>query len=317
MNTVNLALMATAALGGAVGGMTLGMIASAIVARGNAGFGKTLTFLGFAGGIAAGIAILPPFLDPHLRPMFEQIIGAPKAQEPVGLSSVEQLPDLDPLEVSAKVDAMIADLNDPFFMAVLSKEPSRAKNFETQLGLAYRRGGDEALRAEATKLVLDVQTQAMPFYMARAQAPDLVVAMSTVRDTIKFLSENDPVVCHRWLYGHQSGNLVDYARYRAVLGDERHLKLQQSLANAVTGASEILPEYDEKIASDILIQAQQMALSELGDDKIGIISGAQIPEGAAEAKQACDTTAAIYEMILSDENAATAWRHFFIHDFIL
>ena len=153
---------------------------------------------------------------------------------------------------------------------------------------------------------------AFPYYLARAQEDDLIAAAEGISGIIKILGAEDAETCHLWLYGGLVGRSFDYDRYIAAVGEEEHFALQQKLANAVLGADDFLPEYDEEAAFRSLTEISQTLTEELGPEKIGLVTAGQEPGTPEDTRIACDASARFYDLILAQENAADVLRYRFV-----
>ena len=295
------------ALAGVLAGLILGPVLS-VMGDSIKGAFKALFVLG---GIIAGIVFLPGYLQPHLEPVIARYVDPSVVPDEEALIVIqEDAEEVIPDEVIAEaIENALADLGDPFFEAVLAREPSRAKSVKTRLVAAFKQGGRERLVSELQQADQEIIKTAFPYYMARAQEDDLISAVTDISKMIRRLGVSDPETCHLWLYGGMIGKSFDYDRYIAAVGEEGHLALQRKLATAVTGADEILPEYDEDNAFRILSDIQDTLTQELGPEKIGLITAGQMPVDDEDARIACDASARFYDLVLAEDTAADILRY--------
>ncbi len=256
------------------------------------------------------------FLPPHATPFIGPIIAELTTEttgpaEPTVVQARNEGPS--PIVIEAAVDAAIAELNDPFFNAVLEKEPSRAEAVRSRLSAAYVRGGDEALSGELQRVDRDLLSNSIPYYLARAQDQDLIDAVHGAISIITVLSENDPEVCHTWLYGSMTGQKLDRTRYVAALGEENHKEVQSQLAALVKAAFSYPPEYDVEYADQTLLAFSEQMMDFMGVENIGLITSGQRPATNDEAKLACDASADLFNLMLEDGKSVDLLRHHFLN----
>jgi hypothetical protein len=298
------------AIAGWVGGAVLGPVFGMLGDRFR-GFMKLLVIV--LGGVA-GAMHLTPYIAPHAEPLvakyIEPHLPETAEEEPdtriITTLDEESIPDE---AVTSAIEKAMADLQDPFFEAVLAREPGRAQSLNSRLASAFKRGGNDALISELLQADQEIIRSAFPHYMARAKEEDLLVAVEAFSDVIRTLGAADPETCHLWLYGSMIGQAFDYDKYIAAIGEEKHLFLQQRLADVVTGAEDILPEYDDDYADQALHAIRAQLTVELGPEKVGLILAGQQPETTDDAKLACDASAKYYDLILQDEKAIDILRH--------
>ena len=300
-------IIALACSAGMIAGVVLGWLVSplagALGAKGKNSIGGLLVIA----GAVAGYAFLPSVISPFVQPRLDRFAGE-AAAAPEGGSSVVQ-PEIPEEVVTAAIDEALAGLNDPFFDAVLEREPNRSSQIRTRLASAYRRGGDDALLMALMDADREILQVAFPYYMARAQDDDLLAAVRQIRVVIGTLSQNDPMTCHAWLYGSMMGQTFDYNRYIAAIGPATHLEMQTRLGAVVRGASDILPEYDETHAMIVLDEVRMVLNDRLGDEKVGLIMATQQPGNENDARLACEASGDYYDLILQDPKAVDVLRH--------
>ena len=258
--------------------------------------------------IVAGYLFLPTVLAPYVEPRLDAYReGA--AETPIAALDEPATPVISDEDVDRAIESAMAGLDDPFLTAVLEREQGRAEQLRSRLGAAYRRGGEEALVAALVDADQDIMQVSFPYYMARAQADDLLNAVRQIRTVIANLADRDPMTCHSWLYGSMTGDAFDFEAYMAAIGRDQHQELQSRMAAVVRGASDILPEYDEIHAASVLDEVRQRMNARLGDEKVGLIIAAQKPESTADARLACEASGAYYDYILADAKAVDVFRH--------
>ena len=303
---------------GAGAGLIGGFILSAILGPvfgmlGERFRGFTKLFVPVLAAIA-GALHLTPYISPYASPLVAEYISpylgqssATEKSKPITTTlDVEIVPDE---AVVVAIEKAMADLQDPFFEAVLKREPNRAKELNIRLMSAYKRGGNEQLLEELLQADQEILRVSFPTYMARAQAAHLIDAVESFSDVIKTLGVKDPETCHLWLYGSMIGQPFDYDRYISAIGEEKHLALQNRLAIVVTGAEDFLPEYDADYADQALQGIKASLTVALGPEKVGLILAGQPPETLADSQLACEASARFYDTILADEKAVDILRH--------
>lgn len=294
---------------GAIAGILLGWLLSPITGRTGDGARRTIGGVLVIAGAVAGYALLPGRLTPLVQPLLDGLGGEQVAAAPAVDTAPDVREEIPQSQIDAAIESAMTGLNDPFLEAVLEREPNRAEQLRTRLASAYRRGGEDALLTALMAADQDILQVSLPFYMARAQSDDLLAAVRQIRIVIETLAENDPMTCHSWLYGAMSGEPFDFSAYLAAVGQDRHLELQTRLAAVVRGADDILPEYDEFLAMAVLDEVRQMLNNRLGDEKVGLITAAQLPENEQDARLACEASAAYYDFILAEDEAVAVFRH--------
>ncbi|GGC99093.1 hypothetical protein [Aquisalinus flavus] len=299
-------IIALACSAGMIAGVVLGWLVSPLAGALGAKAKKSVGGIMVIAGAVAGYAFLPPVISPFVEPRLEQFAGEASAAT-AAPASVQ--PEIAEEVVAAAIDEALAGLNDPFFDAVLEREPNRSSQIRTRLASAYRRGGEEALMAALMAADREILQVSFPYYMARAQEGDLIAAVQQIRVVIAMLSENDPMTCHTWLYGGMLGARFDFDRYIAAIGPSTHLEMQTRLGAVVRGASEILPDYDETHAVIVLDEVRVVLNDQLGDEKVGLIMATQQPGNDNDARLACEASGDYYDLILQDTKAVDVLRH--------
>lgn len=299
-------IIALACSAGMIAGVVLGWLVSPLAgALGDKGKKSVGGLLVIAGAVA-GYAFLPSFISPFVQPRLDRYAS----EAPAGTAGTAIVtPEIPEEVVTAAIDNALTGLNDPFFDAVLEREPNRSSQIRTRLASAYRRGGEDALLAALMEADQEILQVAFPYYMARAQADDLIAAVEQIRVVIGTLSVNDPMTCHTWLYGGMMGEPFDFNRYIAAIGPSTHMEMQSRLGAVVRGASDILPDYDETHAMIVLDEVRVVLNDRLGDEKVGLIMATQQPGNENDARLACEASGDYYDLILQDSKAVDVLRH--------
>ena len=312
-------VMVLAGTAGAIAGAMIGLLLGPVFGLLGDRFRGFAKFLAFVLGAVAGVLHLSAFIEPHAAPLIARYAPSMQGEGPAAragerpqeakiITTLDEEPVRD-AAISAAIDEAMIDLGDPFFEAVLEREPGRSEGLNSRLTAAYKRGGQDELVRELIRADQDIIQLAFPFYMARAQEEDLLVAVSAFREVIMALSVKDPETCHLWLYGASVGRPFDYGRYLAAIGEEKHLYLQSRLADVVRNAEEFLPDYDAEYADFALQQIKSELTATLGAEKVGLVLSGQEPENLADSKLACDASAQFYDAILRDDKAIDILRH--------
>ncbi len=295
---------------GAVTGLLVAKLLGPLFSLAGESFKGVVSALLVMIGLATGIAMLPPYVGPYAEPLIAKII--PEKNTDDDQIQIVEKDVISESVVAAAIDDALVDLQDPFFEAVLQKEPSRAESVKGRLVSAYKRGGQAELVEELLQADQEIIRTAFPYYMARGREEDLLAAVNQISTTIRLLSEQDPGTCHLWLYGSIIGQNFDFDKYIQAVGEEGHLALQARLAAVVQGALDFPPDYDEAYAEQVLADIGDRLMDQLGVEKIGLLTSGQRPEDDADAKLACDASAEFYDLILSDEKAVDVLRHRYI-----
>ncbi|NHK26951.1 hypothetical protein FF098_003385 [Parvularcula flava] len=296
-------IIALACSAGMIAGLVLGWLVSPLA---GAKAKKSVGGIMVIAGAIAGYAFLPSVISPFVQPRLDQYAGEAAGETAAAAIVTPEIPEE---VVSDAVEDAMTGLNDPFFDAVLEREPNRSAQIRTRLAAAYRRGGEDALLASLMEADQEILQSAFPYYMARAQASDLISAVEQIRVVIATLSDNDPMTCHTWLYGGMLGEPFDFNRYLAAIGPATHMEMQTRLGAVVRGASDILPDYDETHAMIVLDEVRVVLNNQLGDEKVGLIMATQQPGNENDARLACDASGDYYDLILQDTKAVDVLRH--------
>ncbi len=307
------------ALGG-VAGAVLGGLLSPLLSFGQNSmrrfFGVIIPLLGIAGGVRYLEPFITPYLEEPISAMLSQegkLANNEEAAHEAPYAPASDTPIRPPqVEIDAAVDKALKGFDDPVLLALIEREPDRREGIRQRFEGAYIRGRENGLHEEIDRIRIEIGTVSIPFYLARAQDKDLISAGKAMRDTIIILNEADPVTCHLWVYGSMIGQNFEYERYLAAIGETRHRALQETLAEAVRGSYEFVPDYDEALAVQRLAEIGQDIYKLLGDEKIGLIISAQEPEGIEDSRLACDATAEFYSAVLASEDAASVLRRMFM-----
>lgn len=307
MNWDSIFIIALGSSAGAIAGIVIGWLVSPLFGRKGSASRKAAAGILVIAGAICGYAFLPVQLEPLVQPKLDQFAGrsvpAQIEKEPI------VTPEIPADVVEDAINRAMGGLNDPFLEAVLQREPGRAEQVRTRLASAYRRGGEDALLAALLETDQEILQVSFPYYMARATAADLLAAVEQIRVVITTLGRNDPMTCHAWLYGSLSGEPFDFDAYKAAVGADQHLELQTRLAAVVLGADNILPDYDEAYAMTVLDDVRMTLNGKLGDEKVGLIMAAQLPENTEDARLACEASGDYYDLILADPKAVDVFRH--------
>ena len=304
-------------IGGGLGGL-VGSFFSSFLSFGSLSMRRFWAVIFPILGIAVGLNYLMPIIGPKIEEPISVLVEktdppSTSENEPSGRAA-SSLPQRPPeADIRAHVDEAMRAFNDPIIRAIIAREPDRQEGWRQRFEGAYIRGRDEALKEEADRIRIEIGTVSVPFYLARAQDEDLIGATVAMRDAILAINEVDPVVCHLWVYGAITGQSFDYDRYLVAIGEEQNEQLQTALAKAVRDAYDFLPEYDEALAVQSLAEMGQIIYQRLGDEKIGLIISAQIPESEEDSRLACDATAELYSLVLASDARATILRHMFTY----
>jgi len=299
-------IIALACSAGMIAGVVLGWLVSPLAGALGDKAKKSVGGLLVIAGAVAGYAFLPSVISPFVQPRLDQYAG--NTVQPEEAKAIVK-PEIPEEVVAGAIDDAMAGLNDPFFDAVLEREPGRSDQIRTRLASAYRRGGDDALLSALMEADQEILQVAFPYYMARAKDDDLLSAVEQIRVVIAALGQNDPMTCHAWLYGSMLGEPFDYNRYIAAIGPTTHLEMQTRLGAVVRGASDILPEYDETHAMIVLDEVRMALNNQLGDEKVGLIMATQQPGNENDARLACEASGDYYDLILQDAKAVDVFRH--------
>ncbi|MCI5046742.1 MAG: hypothetical protein MRY59_04500 [Aquisalinus sp.] len=292
---------------GLVAGWIVGLVLKAALFFAGEGVRRVISVVILLAGIGAAIWFLPDYIRPHAEPIIADLLK--EKQAPVSIErNVEKKP-VDTEAVAKAIELALQDLQDPFFLAVLAREPNRAETVKDRMVSAYGRGGQPALVSELQQAAQDTINSSFPYYMARGQETDLLNAVRNIKLVIEVMSTNDPETCHLWLYGSVTGKNFDFDKYIIAIGEDRHKDLQQNLAAVVRDASDILPEYDEMLAEQRLGEISDQLIDRMGVEKVGLITSGQEPEGPEDARLACDATGEFFRYILEDDLAIDILRH--------
>ncbi|WP_306253798.1 hypothetical protein [Parvularcula sp. IMCC14364] len=307
MDWGNIIILVIAGIAGLIAGWVIGIIFKAALFFAGKGVQRLVSIVALVIGVGAAVWYLPEYIEPHASPIIAEMLPPPSATGSAPVFA-EKKP-VDNAAVAAAIEVALQDLQDPFFEAVLEREPSRAEAVKGRMIGAYNRGGQGALLSELQKAAQDAIKTSFPYYMARGQEQDLLTAVGFIKQVIEVMSVNDPQTCHLWLYGSVAGQSFDFDKYIMAIGQDRHIQLQSHLAAVVRDASEILPQYDEQLAEQRLAEISDRLLEQMGVEKVGLITSGQMPEGEADAQLACDATAGFFQQILEDDLAVDLLRH--------
>lgn len=306
MDSQTLIVSGLCALAGGAAGWLTGAILGAVISSAR----KPLTLLGAMVGIAAGVAILPPFAGPLLEPVFGHDAGS--APGSVTVVPPKTKSAYSKAQIEEAVDQALRNLGDPFLQAVLEREPDKAESLRARLYTAYENGGQSKMVEELQAADQRILASAFPHYMVRATDEALIETIQEMRGILVALSDTDSETCYKWLFGQSIGQDFEFDRYIAAIGEDRHQQFQNQLAEVVRSAGRIVPAYDSEVADLALFDIGQQMIVELGDEKVGLITSGQVPEGEDDYRLACRAAIRFYDLILEKPNSADLLRHRFL-----
>ena len=111
---------------GAFAGVVAGFVLTPILSLFGDSLKGLLRSLMVLGGILAGLVFLPTYLSPHAEPYIAEWLQESGETDLIPIEVVEQPVEVPDAVISEAIEKEIADLGDPFFEAVLAREPSRA-----------------------------------------------------------------------------------------------------------------------------------------------------------------------------------------------
>lgn len=154
-------------------------------------------------------------------------------------------------------------------------------------------------------------------YLPRASDAALVTLIEGQALTTEHLLKTNPQICYQWLYGGFGYEDFDFTAFADAVGAQI-LKLQFVLhARMVESSGEVIPAYDEQVATTSVSQANFQMLQVAGVENTGLITGDYGPRGDTDSKQqdyqrACTARIALYQALLNDPFGASAIRHLYI-----
>ncbi|MGV6800660.1 MAG: hypothetical protein ACWA5L_01915 [bacterium] len=308
MDWVSITLSAISAASGALIGFFVGQLLGAIIRPAKSMIVTLLTM----GGIVAGVAVLPPFISPYVTPYLSQYI-APTTPATLDESAKDpNQPTYSNAQLEEIIDQALDDLGDPFLVAVLTKEPSRAAALKARLSTAYRQGGKDRLVEVLNVADQQILASSFPYYMARATDQHLTDVVEQMVAILKQLERQDPETCHLWLFGASIGKNFDFNRFITAIGQEQHQQFQLLLADVVREAGDVVPDYDSIAAEDGLFAVGQELYQLMGDEKIGLVTSGQVPADETDNLIACKAAIDYFNLILARDDAADLLRHRFL-----
>lgn len=186
--------------------------------------------------------------------------------------------------------------------------PAQEGEFKSRLRASYEAGGEDRLVADSREAGA-MLAPAVNYYIPRAADADLVRFASVMAELLSALGGGDPEACFDMQFGAAYGRPLEEARFRELAG-EALLGRQADIVTAlIAGAARDPVPFDRARAEDLMtaFRAARPAL----DAAIAAIAGGQRePKDAAEARAACDFTAAMFRDIaaLPEADAALIMR---------
>lgn len=283
-----------AAIYGAVGG-GLGALLGVLIASflRNTKFYQMAAAALAGGGAVLGMNIAQPLLEPYIG-------------EYLPKSASEE-------EFEKQFEWMIQELQSySLIAAIMERDPSLKKQLRSDFEKVAKEATTPALaRQMGFSAGYNTLSAKITFYLARATNDDLVIFIRTMVENLNDLSERDPRFCYDYLYNPTAMATLSAEETKEKIGLDFFNRQQSEGAVLVRNAFDDVPSYDVA-AAEAALQSAAIGFQAMLGDKIGLVSGAILPESDEDAKLACDATSALYTAILSQENPALAGRHIFV-----
>lgn len=277
------------AIGGAAGAL-LGALLASFIKGGGRMIAVALTVIGAVAG--------PNFARPLLEPHIGKYLPAPKAAA------------ADDLESQLKAE--FAKLNDPMMNAIIKREPKLIEQLSGELEDVVRTASSPiSARTMAFAAASNKVSGRLIHYLKRGRDEDLVAFGVEMVRGLDVLSGRDARFCFNSLYNPGALSNLQIQDFREKYGAEQYDRQQAVAGRLIERAFDSPPAYDAEIGAAGVQRAAAVLQEMLGEEGLPMITGGRQPKDDAEAKLACDASAAMYRSILQEEQAAIVLRHVF------
>lgn len=238
------------------------------------------------------------FAKPLLEPYIGKYLPAPKSASGSDLES--------------QLRAGFAEANDPMMNAIIAREPQLIGQLSIELEeVVLGANSPQNARAMAFAAASNKVVGRLTHYMKRATDDDLVSFGKIMVESLGILSERDARFCYNYLYNPGALTGFQVQDFREKFGGDQFNRQQAVAGKLVENADDEPPAYDAEVGGAGVQRAAAVLQEMLGPDGMPMISGGRLPKDDAEAKLACDASAAMYQSMVAEEDAATVLRHLF------
>lgn len=282
------------AIYGGIGGGAGALLGSLLAIPFRGGAARMIAIALTVIGAVSGQYLAKPLLEPYIGKYLP-------ASKPASLDSLE-----------SQLRAAFAEANDPLMNAIIKREPKLIEQLSAELGEITNGANSPATaRAMAFATASNKVVGRLIYYMKRATDDDLESFGSVMVESLGILSERDARFCYNYLYNPGALTGFEVKDYREKFGGDQFNRQQSIAATLVENAFDEPPAYDAEIGAAGVQRAAAVLQEMLGAGGMPMISGGRPPKDDAEAKLACDASAAMYQSIVAEEHAATVLRHLF------
>ena len=223
--------------------------------------------------------------------------------------------DVEAGAASGDYEEVIADMRGawPLIDAILAREPALIGELSREFALLDDDGVSElTLRQRAFAVGYHKVLGHYAHYIVRAADDDLIATTQETVRGLRILKERDPAFCFDYLYNPVELAGETPARMAARFGADQFDRQQAASAQLVRNAKANTVAYDVDAAMTAIAAAGAILRDGIGESRLGLLTGALVPDGEDEAVRVCEATAAMYEAILADaDNRVAALRHMF------